>query len=112
MSVVDFYRLGRCGRYVPGSKAPGRLTKSFKRNCHSGRISQQSHNSTCHKVRSSRPSGRKFLALSPDELTLSHAELRSNEKSRLCWTDTPPRGAVTAYFGPVTANFGRVTEQF
>ena len=37
-----------------------------------------SHDSTRNKVRSSRPSAGKFLALSLDDLTLWHAELRSS----------------------------------
>ena len=79
-------RFVRVGRYVLGSKPPEEQTKSFKRIFQSHWISTCSHNSTCHQVRSSRPSAGRFLALSLDDLTLwhaEHAEMRSNKKTVL-----------------------------
>ena len=100
-------RSERFGRHVLCSKAPKRQTKSLKRNGQRKKIFLCSHDSTCHKVRSSRPNAGKFLALNLDDLTLRDAELRSSRKTSLLsfWR-------VIGNVCPVTGNFGSVTNIF
>ena len=60
--------------------------KSCERTCQRSSVFFSSHNSSCRKVKSSRPSGGGFLALVPDDLPSRHEAFRDYRGNAVAFT--------------------------